>query len=1040
MKKLIFVLFALLTMLPAHAVDRIVGGDLSMIPAYEAAGDKWLDENGNTISDLITYVKNKGWNCVRIRLFLDPTKDTDPSTCQDFDYVAALGARVKAADMNFMLDFHYSDTWADPSTQKIPSAWSTDNASLASTMYSYSYDIITRLIDSEATPDYVAIGNEITYGLLWNTADGKYPASSADYATAGYCPTWNSAYSPGQTQWKRTASLLNNAAHGVHKGFHDQGIDSTEVKLIVHTEMSNSKYNSDNFFKHIRTAGFDNYDVIGLSYYPFWHGPLTSLTTLLNTITKDFPDKDVQIVETAWYTSSYYPYAQDGDGEYSIASLNSKWTANGDGTVNYLSDLIDALDYYSNVTGLIYWQPEECGRGYSKTVMNTSFSRGLWKNGVTQNHSQILAADGTAPVKVLTTFLGGGNKEPEKEDMSTSFQNLGFETGDLTGWTASQTWTTMWPNNISSWADPNVYSGTYTLELWNSMAADGAIISQVVSGLPAGRYTVSVKARAEQAGFYVYANNAKTAINANDANTWAVSTDVKNGILEIGLGTLESLTAKYIYADDFTVTRIGDITGEDDNTEIEDDGEDENQFTDDQNIIYSLWRSDNTASVISGAMCGGEITIPATITVDEEVFYVTSINKDAFANNNEITNVVIGKNVYGIWGSAFNECNNLQHVSFEEGSCLASIDGWAFHSTAIDTISVPAGVSKIADGTFSNCWNLNKVVLNGNITSIGDFAFSGWAEEGCTYNWSPLSEGVYIYAIEAPEISEKAFFTEDIAEKTLYVHYTLLEDEKYTALGFKEILPLDEEDTNTYYTDEQGVVYLLNENGTATVMGYDVSVAPSEVANWQIEIPESITAEYEGDEKNFDVTAIADEAFNNHWTLTSVTLPESIESIGAWAFCNTAISEIEIFGNVRNIAEGTFSKCWNLKKVILWGDMETIGDFAFSSWALEGCASLGTALDYVLTYSYTVPEISDKAFCTDDIASAKLFVDKRVLDDFTAINPGFAEVLTLEDFETGISAVAQKKNDAPYYNIQGVRFSAPTQRGVYIRNGKTIIK
>lgn len=1038
MKKTLYALLLLFVVLPTYASERIVGGDLSMIPAYESAGDQWMDESGNVISDLVVYVKEKGWNCVRVRLFLDPTNDSDPSTCQDFDYVASLGARVKAAGMKFMLDFHYSDTWADPSTQKIPSTWNTDDASLARSMYNYNYEIITRLIDEKAMPDYVAIGNEITYGLLWNTTDGKYPANPADYASAGYCPTWNSAYSSGQMQWKRTASLLNNAAHGVHNGFNDRGIDSTEVKLIVHTEMSSSQYNSDNFYKHLRTAGFDNYDIIGLSYYPFWHGPLKSLNTLLNTITKDFPTKEVQIVETAWYTNSYYPYSEDGKGEYAIASLNTKWTANGDGTVNFLSDLIEALDAYKNVTGLVYWQPEECGKGYSKTVMNTSFSRGLWKNSTTQKHSQILASDGTSPVKLLASFLDGGNKESKKEDMSTSFQNLDFETGDLTGWTQSQVWSTMWPNNISSWADANVCSGNYTLELWNATAAEGAIISQRVSGLPAGRYTVSVKARAEQTGFYVYANEAKGAISANDANTWAVSTDVKNGILEIGIGTLESMTAKYIYVDDFAVTRTGDVTGEKDN-ELEPEEKDENQFIDEQNIVYSLWRADNTASVVSGASCTSAITIPATIQVDGEDFYVTSVGKDAFMGNKEITSVVIGKNVYGIWGSAFNECNNLQKIDFEEGSCLANIDSWAFHSTAIDSICIPAGVTKITEGTFSNCWNLNTVIM-GNVTSIGDFAFSGWAEEGCVSNWSPFTGGVYIYAIEAPEISEKAFFAEDIADATLYVHYTLTEDERYTALGFKEILPLDEEDPNTYYTDEQGVVYLLNENGTAVVYGYDASVAPGEVENWQIEIPDIIEAEYEGQEKYFEVTAIADAAFNNHWSLTSVILPESIESIGAWAFCNTAISEIEIPDGVSNIAEGTFSKCWNLKSVVMWGDLESIGDFAFSNWATEGCASLGSTLSYVVTYSRTVPEISEKAFCTEDIATAKLYVDKSMLDEFTAINPGFAEVLSIDDFETGVSAVGRTMNDSAYYTVSGVRHHTPIHKGLYIHNNKVVVR
>ena len=363
---------------------RIVGGDLSLLPAYEAAGDKWLDADGTVIPDLLAYVKQQGWNVVRVRLFLDPTRDSDPATCQDYAYVLALAQRVKAAGMKVMLDFHYSDTWADPSMQKIPSAWTGDtgNAALASRLFTYSYEIVDGMIQEGGAPDYVQLGNEITYGLLWRTSDGKYPSSSSQYAAAGYCPTWSATYADGKTQWQRTASLLNNAAHGVRQAFNDQGLDSVSVKLIVHTELGNSKYNSDHFYRHLRTAGFDNYDIVGLSYYPFWHGTLTTLGNLLSTFRKSFPQKEVQIVETAWY-NNYYPYTADGTNQYTIASLNAAWTADGPGMVRYLHDLVEKLKAYDHVTGLVYWMPEECGNGANSSgvsqVMDNWDNRGFWE-------------------------------------------------------------------------------------------------------------------------------------------------------------------------------------------------------------------------------------------------------------------------------------------------------------------------------------------------------------------------------------------------------------------------------------------------------------------------------------------------------------------------------------------------------------------------------------------------------------------------------------------------------------------------------------
>ena len=382
--------------------ERLVGGDLSLVPAYERAGDQWLDEKGKVITDLISYVHDKGWNAVRLRLFVNPDKSADPAVCQDFAYTLALSKRVKEAGMKLLLDLHYSDTWADPSTQRIPAAWSDhSDAALARQLYDYTLSVVSRLIAGGATPDYVQLGNEITYGLLWKTSDGNFPTSSSQYAAAGYCPTWSTTYNQGATQWRRTASLLNNAAHAVRQGFHTAGIDSTNVKIVLHTEMGYAQRNSDNFYRHVRTAGFTDFDVIGLSYYPFWHGPLTTLATLLTTLAADFPDKPVHIVETAWY-NNWYPTSAD----YTIAQLNSRWTANAAGMDNYLSDLVAFLNDRNQVSGLYYWMPEECGNGYWQTVLNGWINRGMWQNGTSRQHTILKNSNGENPVSALAKFRG----------------------------------------------------------------------------------------------------------------------------------------------------------------------------------------------------------------------------------------------------------------------------------------------------------------------------------------------------------------------------------------------------------------------------------------------------------------------------------------------------------------------------------------------------------------------------------------------------------------------------------------------------------
>ena len=130
MKKIaLFVVMALvssLSMTAAVSTDavRVAGGDLSLVPAYEKVGDQWLNADGAVIDDMVSFVKNTcGWNAVRVRLFVEPGNDNDPATCQDIDYVSALGKRVKDEGMYFLLDIHYSDTWADVSKQAMPASW-----------------------------------------------------------------------------------------------------------------------------------------------------------------------------------------------------------------------------------------------------------------------------------------------------------------------------------------------------------------------------------------------------------------------------------------------------------------------------------------------------------------------------------------------------------------------------------------------------------------------------------------------------------------------------------------------------------------------------------------------------------------------------------------------------------------------------------------------------------------------------------------------------------------------------------------------------
>ena len=121
---------------------------------------------------------------------------------------------------------------------------------------------------------------------------------------------------------------------------------------------------------------------------------------------------------------------------------------------------------------------------------------------------------------------------------------------------------------------------------------------------------------------------------------------------------------------------------------------------------------------------------------------------------------------------------------------LIYIGDWAFFNTGLKKVVVPDRIMDIAEGVFSKCWQLESVEITGNINSIKDFAFSSWAETGCGSNGGKLQK-VIIWSYPAPVISPKAFYAEDIAEATLYVDKSLVENEAYTSLNFGQVLPID---------------------------------------------------------------------------------------------------------------------------------------------------------------------------------------------------------------------------------------------------------
>ena len=148
--------------------DKMIGADISWVQEQEDKGQKYY-ENG-VQKDILQILKDNGFNWIRLRLFVDPTAENGYSKdgyC-DLDHTIEMAKRIKAAGMKFLLDFHYSDNWADPGKQYPPASWSRDHGSgLEGRIYRYSNETIKKLMDEGVTPDMVQIGNEINHGMVW---------------------------------------------------------------------------------------------------------------------------------------------------------------------------------------------------------------------------------------------------------------------------------------------------------------------------------------------------------------------------------------------------------------------------------------------------------------------------------------------------------------------------------------------------------------------------------------------------------------------------------------------------------------------------------------------------------------------------------------------------------------------------------------------------------------------------------------------------------------------------------------------------------
>lgn len=242
----------------------IIGADISWLPQQEKHGASF-SHNG-VEKDVLEILKENHFNWIRLRLFVDPTTENGYSK-EDFcglESTLAMAKRVKAAGMKFLLDFHYSDTWADPSKQFVPASWSEIKGSaLEGQVYNYSNEVIKRFMGEGVCPDMVQIGNEINNGMMW--PQGKIEETYEPFAV-----------------------LLRCASAGVRAA-------NPDIKIMVHIACGGQNEKSVKFFDKIISRDV-KFDIIGQSYYPKHHGTLKELEANLNDLAIRYK-KPIVVVE-----------------------------------------------------------------------------------------------------------------------------------------------------------------------------------------------------------------------------------------------------------------------------------------------------------------------------------------------------------------------------------------------------------------------------------------------------------------------------------------------------------------------------------------------------------------------------------------------------------------------------------------------------------------------------------------------------------------------------------------------------------------------
>ena len=492
------VVFSGVSGLPFANGDPFKGVDVSSVISLENSGVKYRDRAGNE-QDIFVTLAQAGVNTVRVRIWNDPynagTHANYGGGVCDPACAVKIAERCQAAGLKLLLDFHYSDFWADPGKQKAPKAWANYSVSQkADAIYRFTKETLQAVAATGADIAMVQVGNETTTGMCGVLLD--------DY-------NWSDA------GWRDLASLFNAGARAVREF-------SSKTLVALHFTNPEKASNMTYLAKMLQQNSVD-YDVFATSYYPYWHGTLTNLTNVLTNISQTY-GKQVLVAETSWLRT-----LEDSDGfQNTISSRDDmgsyvQYEVSVSGQSAYLHDLFTAVAAVPDGKGIgvFYWEPawlpvgkdygsnaekwERYGSGWAnKAAGEFDSSADRYAGGSCIENESLFSNDGV-PLESLYVFgtvhgSGQGHSEQYGENL---LKNPGFEADG--GWSASPAG---WSLHATAGGHFDVRaedtrSGGYALHWYSEQAFSGSTAAASVKVPADGCYRFSVYLQGDETSRYV---------------------------------------------------------------------------------------------------------------------------------------------------------------------------------------------------------------------------------------------------------------------------------------------------------------------------------------------------------------------------------------------------------------------------------------------------------------------------------------------------------------------------------------------------------